>query len=61
MSDAVLCVKVCANNKLLAVSLNDYTIKVFYVDTLKVSKRSYGTVSHSSSILVKGYYMMFLI
>ena len=36
MSDDVLCVKVSADNRLLAVSLLDNTIKVFFCDTLKV-------------------------
>ena len=38
MSDDVLCVKVSADNRLLAVSLLDNTIKVFFADTLKVSR-----------------------
>lgn len=37
MSDEVLCVKVSADSRLLAVSLLDNTIKVFFLDTLKVT------------------------
>lgn len=37
MSDDVLCVKVSADSRLLAVSLLDNTIKIFFNDTLKVS------------------------
>ena len=36
MSDDVLCVKFSPNQRLLAVSLLDYTVKVFFADTLKV-------------------------
>ena len=36
MSDDVMCVKLSADKRLLAVSLLDNTIKVFFADTLKV-------------------------
>lgn len=36
LDEDVLCVSYSPNQKLLAVSLLDCTVKVFYVDTLKV-------------------------
>ena len=36
MSDDVLCVKFSPDHKLIAASLLDSTIKVFFADTLKV-------------------------
>lgn len=36
LDEDVLCVRYSPNQKLLAVSLLDCTVKVFYVDTLKV-------------------------
>lgn len=37
LDEDVLCVSYSPNQKLLAVSLLDCTVKIFYVDTLKVS------------------------
>jgi len=42
MSDDVLCVKFSPDQRLLAVSLLDATVKVFYVDTLKFFLSLYG-------------------
>lgn len=36
LDEDVLCVSYSPNQKLLAVSLLDCTVKIFYVDTLKV-------------------------
>lgn len=42
MTDEVLAVKYSPNGKLLAVSLLDSTVKVFYQDTLKFFLSLYG-------------------
>jgi len=42
MSDEVLAVKYSPNGKLLAVSLLDSTVKVFYQDSLKFFLSLYG-------------------
>ncbi|NXC90986.1 WDR3 protein, partial [Cercotrichas coryphoeus] len=42
MDEDVLCVRYSPNHKLLAVSLLDCTVKVFYVDTLKFFLSLYG-------------------
>lgn len=42
MSDDVLAVKISPDGRLLAVSLLDATIKVFFVDTLKFFLSLYG-------------------
>lgn len=42
MSEDVLCVRLTPNGKLLAVSLLDSTVKVFFVDTLKFFLSLYG-------------------
>lgn len=42
MSDDVLCVKYSPDQKLLAVSLIDTTVKVFYTDSLKLFLSLYG-------------------
>lgn len=36
LEENVLCVRVSANNSLLAVALLDSTVQIFFVDTLKV-------------------------
>jgi len=36
LEDNVLCVRVSANSRLLAVALLDSTVQIFFVDTLKV-------------------------
>lgn len=36
LEENVLCVRVSANNRLLAVALLDSTVQIFFVDTLKV-------------------------
>lgn len=36
LEECVLCVKVSPNSRLIAVALLDSTVKVFYLDTLKV-------------------------
>lgn len=41
LDEDVLCVRYSPNQKLLAVSLLDCTVKVFYVDTLKVCNQIY--------------------
>ncbi|KAJ3390991.1 hypothetical protein HDU84_006663 [Entophlyctis sp. JEL0112] len=48
LSEDVLCVRHSHDGKLLAVSLLDCTVKVFYVDTLKFSLSLYG---HSLPVL----------
>jgi U3 small nucleolar RNA-associated protein 12 len=42
MTDDVLCVRMSPNGRLLAVSLLDSTIKVFFVDSLKFFLSLYG-------------------
>lgn len=62
LSEEVLCVKMTPNGRLLAVSLMDSTVKVFFVDTLKFFLSMYGhkfpvlcmDVSDDSSLLVTG-------
>lgn len=36
LEDSVLCVKISPNGKFIAVGLLDTTVKIFFVDTLKV-------------------------
>ncbi|KAJ7068170.1 quinon protein alcohol dehydrogenase-like superfamily [Mycena amicta] len=60
MSDEVLAVRYSPNGKLLAVSLLDSTVKVFYQDTLKFFLSLYGhklpvlsmDISHDSKLIV---------
>lgn len=62
MGEDVLCVRVTPNGKLLAVSLMDSTIKVFFMDTLKFFLSLYGhkfpalcmDVSYDSNLLATG-------
>ncbi|XP_074648521.1 WD repeat-containing protein 3-like [Tubulanus polymorphus] len=62
MSEDVLCVKFSPNQRLLAVSLLDNTVKVFFTDTLKFFLSLYGhklpvlsmDISSDSSLLVTG-------
>ncbi|KAJ3414799.1 hypothetical protein HDV05_006046 [Chytridiales sp. JEL 0842] len=62
LSDDVLCVRHSHDGKLLAVSLLDCTIKVFYVDTLKFFLSLYGhklpvmslDISSDSTLLISG-------
>lgn len=62
MSEDVLCVRLTPNGKLLAVSLMDSTVKVFFVDTLKFFLSMYGhkfpvlcmDVSYDSMLLATG-------
>ena len=47
LGEDVLCVKISPNQRLLAVALLDSTVKVFYMDTLKVySPDSFLTHTH---------------
>ena len=62
MADDVLCVKISPDARLLAVSLLDATIKVFYLDSLKFFLSLYGhklpvlcmDISSDSTLLVSG-------
>ncbi|XP_064484257.1 WD repeat-containing protein 3-like [Ornithodoros turicata] len=62
LTEDVLCVKLTPNGKLLAVSLMDSTVKVFFVDTLKFFLSMYGhkfpvlcmDISFDSKILATG-------
>ncbi|XP_056145530.1 WD repeat-containing protein 3 [Lampris incognitus] len=62
LEEDVLCVKFSPNHRLLAVSLLDCTVKVFYTDTLKFFLSLYGhklpvlclDISHDSSLIVTG-------
>ena len=62
MSDEVLCVKYSPNQNLIAVSLLDATIKVFYADSLKFFLNMYGhklpvltmDISGDNSLLITG-------
>jgi U3 small nucleolar RNA-associated protein 12 len=62
MADDVLCVRISPDARLLAVSLLDATIKVFYLDTLKFFLSLYGhklpvlcmDISSDSTLLVSG-------
>ena len=42
LEDTVLCVKISPNGKFIAVGLLDSTVKIFFVDTFKVSVLSYS-------------------
>ncbi|KAM4048633.1 LOW QUALITY PROTEIN: WD repeat-containing protein 3 [Anomaloglossus baeobatrachus] len=62
MDEDVLCVRLSPDGRLLAVSLLDCTVKIFYVDSLKFFLSLYGhklpvlcmDISHDSSIIVTG-------
>lgn len=62
LDEDVLCVRVTPNGKLLAVSLMDSTVKVFFMDTLKFFLSMYGhkfpalcmDVSYDSTLLASG-------
>ncbi|KAL4429403.1 hypothetical protein ABPG77_005177 [Micractinium sp. CCAP 211/92] len=62
MTDDVLCVRVSPNGKLLATSLLDSTVRVFFVDSLKFFLSLYGhklpvlsmDISSDSTLLVTG-------
>ncbi|KAM3935805.1 WD repeat-containing protein 3 [Leptodactylus fuscus] len=62
MDEDVLCVRLSPDGRLLAVSLLDCTVKIFFVDTLKFFLSLYGhklpvlcmDISHDSSIIVTG-------
>lgn len=62
MSDSVLCVKFSPDHKLIAASLLDSTIKVFFADTLKFFLSLYGhklpvltlDISSDSTLLISG-------
>lgn len=62
LEEDVLCVKFSPDHRLLAVSLLDCTVKVFYTDTLKFFLSLYGhklpvlclDISHDSTLIVTG-------
>lgn len=62
MAEDVLCVRITPNGKLLAVSLMDSTVKVFFMDTLKFFLSMYGhkfpalcmDVSYDGTLLATG-------
>jgi WD40 repeat protein len=62
MADDVLCVRVSPDGKLLAASLLDHTIKVYYTDSLKFFLSLYGhklpattlDISSDSTLLISG-------
>ncbi|XP_069491858.1 WD repeat-containing protein 3 [Ambystoma mexicanum] len=62
LDEDVLCVRYSPNQRLLAVSLLDCTVKIFYVDTLKFFLSLYGhklpvlcmDISHDSSLIATG-------
>ncbi|XP_056016020.1 WD repeat-containing protein 3-like isoform X2 [Ostrea edulis] len=62
MDEDVLCVKYSPDQRLIAVSLLDNTVKVFFADTLKFFLSLYGhklpvtcmDISHDSTLLVSG-------
>ncbi|KAM5126578.1 WD repeat-containing protein 3-like, partial [Mantella aurantiaca] len=62
MDEDVLCVRFSPDGRLLAVSLLDCTVKIFFVDTLKFFLALYGhklpvlcmDISHDSAIIVTG-------
>ncbi|XP_078322408.1 WD repeat-containing protein 3-like [Crassostrea virginica] len=62
MDEDVLCVKFSPDQRLIAVSLLDNTVKVFFADTLKFFLSLYGhklpvtcmDISHDSTLLVSG-------
>ncbi|CAN2387708.1 WD repeat domain 3 [Pristimantis euphronides] len=62
MDEDVLCVRYSPDNRLLAVSLLDCTVKIFFVDTLKFFLSMYGhklpvlcmDISHDSAIIITG-------
>ncbi|KAK6631604.1 hypothetical protein RUM44_006133 [Polyplax serrata] len=62
VDEAVLCVKVSPNSKLIAVALLDMTVKIFFLDTLKFFLNLYGhklvincmDISSDSNLIVTG-------
>ncbi len=62
MSDDVLCVRISSDSRLLAVSLLDSTVKIFYFDTLKFFLSLYGhklpvlsmDISSDSTLIITG-------
>ncbi|XP_028992625.1 WD repeat-containing protein 3 [Betta splendens] len=62
LEEDVLCVKLSPDHRLLAVSLLDCTVKVFYTDTLKFFLSMYGhklpvlclDISHDSALIATG-------
>lgn len=52
LSDEVLCVRYSPNQNLIAVSLLDTTVKVFYHDTLKFFLSLYGHKVRSYNLCV---------
>ena len=55
MTDDVLAVKHSPDGRLLAVSLLDSTVKVFYTDTLKFFLSLYGHKARSFALLPRAY------
>lgn len=49
LEEDVLCVKLSPDHRLLAVSLLDCTVKVFYTDTLKVNTHTYTAYIHTQT------------
>jgi len=45
LEESVLCVRISPNNRFVAVSLLDSTIKIFFLDTFKVLYNNYLVVS----------------
>jgi U3 small nucleolar RNA-associated protein 12 len=58
MTDDVLSVRFSPNAKLVAVSLLDLTVKVFYQDTLKFFLSLYGHKVRSQSLFLKSDLMV---
>lgn len=42
LEESVLCIRMSPNNRFIAVSLLDSTIKIFFLDTFKVTKYTYS-------------------
>lgn len=53
VDDAVLCVRISPNSKLIAVALLDMTVKVFFLDTFKVSFFGGGSCGNKKIIKMK--------
>ena len=62
MDEGILCVKITPNSKLLAVSLLDSTVKIFFMDSLKFFLNLYGhkfpvlcmDISYDSTLIATG-------
>lgn len=55
LEEDVLCVKFSPDHRLLAVSLLDCTVKIFYTDTLKVHTGRHAQVPKKDNVAQSNY------